>query len=97
MMDPHAIEVSAALAGVRRRARLLEDSRGGWAWRDLAILPLLALATYLMFSASDEFSNATFGAILLVSGLGAWQHDRLRRRVDALSTLLTEIGYTGEA
>jgi hypothetical protein len=64
-MDPHAIEVGAALAGVRRRARLLEESKAGM--------------------------------VLFVSAVGGWQHDRLRRRVDAMSKLLIEIGYPGGA
>lgn len=90
-MDQAAIEVSAALAGVRRRARLLEESRGEWSWRDLSVLLPLGLAVYLGLSNPSEISDSTLGLILFVSGIGAWQHNRLRARVDALSKLLAEV------
>ena len=96
-MDQTQIEVSAALANVRRRARLLEDSRGGWSWRDLGVMVPLAMSIYLIFSGSAEVSQSTVGLILLATVIGAWQHHRLRVRVEAMSRLLTEIGYPGEA
>jgi Zn-dependent protease with chaperone function len=96
-MDKTAIDVSAALAGVRRQARLLEEARGTWSWRELTFLPLFVVATFWMWSGSDDFSNSAFGSVLVVATVAGWQHQRLRTRVDALTKLLTEIGYPREA
>ena len=90
-MDQTQIEVSAALANVRRRARLLEESRGGWSWRELGILLPLGMSFYFMFAGSAEVSESTMGLIMFVAVIGGWQHHRLRVRVEAMSRLLTGI------
>jgi hypothetical protein len=92
-------EVSAALAAVRRRARYLAQSEGSWSWSEaLNLLIPLSVAGYFIYKGYPDWpGNSVFGLLLFVSVLGGWQHRRLRARVDALTKLLTELGYPGEA
>ena len=95
--DQTPADVSAALASVRRRARLLSQAEGNWSWTDAVSLTIpAAIALYLVFTAETE-SWSLLGFVLLSSAIGGWQLRRLRTRVEALTKLLTEIGYPGDA
>lgn len=99
-IEQTSADVSAALAGVRRKARHLAQAEGSWSWTEFvhAAVPA-SLAVYMIFSHADEstWSASTLGLLLLVSVIAGWQHRRLKARVDALTKLLTEVGYPGEA
>jgi hypothetical protein len=92
-------EVSAALAAVRRRARYLAEAEGSWSWSDaLNLIVPSGFALYFIYKgAPDLTGDGLFGLVFLASVIGGWQHRRLRARVDALTKLLTEIGYSGQA
>ena len=92
-------DVSAALASVRRRARYLAEAEGSWNWSEVAnFAVLIGIAGYLMFlGAPNPPGNFTFGLVFLVSATAGWQNRRLKARVDALTKLLSEIGYPGSA
>jgi hypothetical protein len=60
------------------------------------LLPL-GVAIYFGLSDSAEISRSSLSLIMFAPIIRGWQHHRLRMRVDALSKLLTEIGYPGEA
>jgi len=104
-MDPELIaaEISAALAGTRRRARLLELASGRHSRWQLCFALVMAVAGCVLGWRSigevsiDEVSRFTIVLfIMLVVGMGVG-FNRLQRRVDALTKLLAEIGYPGEA
>jgi hypothetical protein len=95
--DPTPIEVSAALAQVRRRASLLDQASGNWSWHELWLFVPLGFSIYLGLSGADQVGSGTAGLILFGATLGGWQYHRLRARVDALTKLLTEIGHPDEA
>ena len=91
------VEVSVALAPVRRRARLLEEARRPAPWTEWFWLVLaISVSGYLILS-DDLISNSSVGYILLLSAITGFQIRRLQSRVDALTKILTEIGYPGEA
>ena len=82
-----AADISAALAGVRRRARYLEEA-GRWSWSWSALIQLavpLALAIYMIASSDGEIPRATLGLVLLVSAGAAWQIRRLHSRVEEIT------------
>jgi len=90
-------DVSGALARVRRRARYLADAEGSWSWGEFVpVVGFAALAVYLIVWREPEWSPGTLGPLFLVSAIAGWQHSRLKRRVDALTKLLAEIGSPGE-
>ena len=91
-------EIGAALAGVRRRARLLEQAWGAWSWRELWYpLTLVIAGILVVWGLDDDVSRGTLGLILVVATLAGWRLHRVNARVDALRDLLTEIGYSREA
>ena len=92
-------EVSAALAAVRRRARYVAEAQGSWSWSEaLSLVVPVDIALYFIYKGAPDLSgDGLFGIVFLVSAIGGWQHRRLRARVDALTKLLTEAGYPGEA
>ena len=92
-------EVSAAMAAVRRRARYLAEAEGSWSWSEaLNLLVPLGVAVYFIYRGAPEWpGDGVFGFVLLVSVIGSWQHRRLGARLDALTKLLTTVGYPGEA
>jgi hypothetical protein len=92
-------EVNAALAEVRRRARHLAEAQGSWSWSEaLSLVVPVGIALYFIYKGAPDLSgDGLFGIVFLVSVIGGWQHRRLRARVDALTKLLTEAGYPGEA
>jgi hypothetical protein len=92
-------EVSAALAAVRRRARYLAQAEGSWSWSEALYLLLpLGIALYFIYKGAPDWpGDGMFGWVFLVAVIGGWQHRRLQARVDALTKLLTEVGYPGEA
>ena len=92
-----AIEVSAALAGVRRRARLLAEAQGASHWTEWLSVSLgVGAAAYLIFI-DEVHSTSGAGFALLVSAIVGTQLRRLQKRVDALTGLLRDIGYPDEA
>jgi hypothetical protein len=95
--EQSATDVSAALAAVRRRARYLAEVEGSWTWPEATnLVVLVGIAVYLIYQgAPNPPGNATFGLVFLVSAIGGWQHRRLKARVEALTKLLSEIGYPG--
>jgi hypothetical protein len=91
-------EVSAALARTRRRARYLEEATGLGPWSHLVNAGILvAVGIWLIASSDGALSTGTMGVILVLSSIGGWQYQRLNARVNALTKLLTEVGYPGEA
>jgi len=91
-------EVSAALARTRRRARYLEEATGIGPWSHLACAVISAGVGLYLFASSDaDLSLGTLGLILVLSSIGGWQYHRLNARVNALTKLLSEVGYRGEA
>jgi hypothetical protein len=92
-------DVSAALAAVRRRARYLSEAEGSWNWAEaMNLIVMVGIAGYLMLQgAPNPPGNFTFGLVFLVSAISGWQIRRLKGRVDALTRLLSEIGYPGGA
>jgi len=58
----------------------------------------VAIASYFIYKDAPVLpADGVFGLLLLVSVIGGWQHRRLKGRVDALTKLLTEVGYPGQA
>jgi hypothetical protein len=92
-------DVSAALAAVRRRARYLAEAEGSWHWWEATnLVVMVGIAVYLIYQGGpNPPGNATFGLVFLVSAISGWQIRRLKGRVDALTRLLSEIGYPGGA
>ena len=92
-----AIEVSAALAGARRRARLLDEAQGASHWTEWLSVSLgVAVAAYLIIT-DEVHSTSGAGFALLLSAVAGTQIRRLQKRVDALTRLLRDIGYPDEA
>jgi hypothetical protein len=91
-------DVSAALSTTRRRARYLAKAEGEWTWSEVAQLAFqMAMAAYFLYRGAPNWDVAPiFGLILFVSAIGGWQIRRLRARVDALTRLLSDIGYSAE-
>ncbi|MEZ5316211.1 MAG: hypothetical protein R2752_02310 [Vicinamibacterales bacterium] len=88
--------VSAALARSRRRARLLEQAEdSGWGDVVAPTVFLAAAANAFFFDTMD--ASLTAAVVLTALGGLLWQQRRLRARVNALTRLLAEIGYPGEA
>ena len=94
--EPMTAEVSAALARTRRRARYLEAAEPGW-MHLLSAAISVAIGIYLIGSSDAEVSRGTVGLVMILSSFGAWQYHRLATRVEALTKLLAEVGYPGEA
>lgn len=91
------LQVSAALAGVRRRARLLAEAQGASHWTEwLGIALGVGAAGYLILSDEASSTNGA-GFALLVSVVVGARLRRLQRRVEALTQLLRDIGYPDEA
>jgi len=91
-------EVSAALARTRRRARYLEEATGIGPWSHLASAVIFTgIGLSLIASSDADWSLGTLGLILVISSTGGWQYQRLNARVNALTRLLSDVGYPGEA
>ena len=56
-----------------------------------------AVGFYFIASNDADLSLGTLGLILVLSSIGGWQYHRLNARVNALTKLLSEVGYPGEA
>ena len=92
-------EVNAALAAVRRRARYLAEAEGSWSWSEVLnlLVPFGVAGYFTLKGAANWPGEGLVGLVLVVSAVGGWQLRRLRARVDALTRLLTEIGFPDAA
>jgi hypothetical protein len=96
--DHVTAEVSAALARTRRRARYLEEATGLGPWSHLVSAGIsVIVGSWLIVSSDSDLSLGTVGLIVVFSSIGGWQYHRLTTRVNALTKLLAEVGYPGEA
>jgi hypothetical protein len=96
--EPLPAEVSAALARTRRRARYLEDATSnGHRSRIVSYVLTAAIGIYLIVTRDAALSTGTMGFLIVFASISGWQFHRLTTRVNALTKLLTDVGYPGEA
>jgi CDP-diglyceride synthetase len=93
-----AAEISAALAGIRRHSRLLEQASGRQSWWGFTFTAAFAVGAcatgwYLV----DEVSPGIFALFIVLALAVGVADNQLQRRVDAITRLLAEIGYPGKA
>ena len=87
------IRVDLLLDEATRESRLWDRARGrAWRWTyDDAghlLTVVLLVALFLWSSARESISPTVTVFVCTIAAVASWQHHRLRRRVDALVTLL---------
>jgi hypothetical protein len=76
---------------------LLEEAGRSGHWTEwMGLVLSVAVSAYLILS-DDVISTNSIGLVILLSSIAGWQIRRLHSRIDALTKILAETGYPGEA
>ena len=88
-LDAATLDAILRSRRIARKAGLLAQAKGKWAWKSV-VAGICILALTGLFWRSKNMSQELFYAMMLLFLVASWSEDRLSRRLDAIVRLLED-------